>query len=68
MPVTTPAVLTEARAPEEVLQVPPVADELTPDVAPVHNEAGPLNEPAVGLAFTVIFIVATDTPQPALTV
>ena len=67
-PVTTPAVLTEATEPEPVLHEPPANDELTIDVAPVHRAEGPLKEPATGAALTVILVVATDIPQPALTV
>lgn len=50
-----------------LLHEPPEMEEVTTDVAPTQKVEGPLRVPATGAAFTVIFVVAMDTPQPALT-
>ena len=63
IPVTAPVVFTEAMAGSLLLQVPPVAVEVSKVVAPTQTVAPPASVPASGAGFTSSVVVATAVEQ-----
>jgi hypothetical protein len=63
IPLTTPAVVTEATVVLELLHVPPVAVAVREIEAPVHTVVGPVIVPGDAPVFTASIAVSKAEPQ-----